>query len=108
MSETAKIVFMFLLLIGAFLLSRRIVGWQMNRAAEFILRDLREKRALTPESAVELPYCKSRIFRFGLKDYRPRAMEQLVKYDVVRMVEGGKYYLHEARVGSEKGEEAGS
>ncbi len=98
MSETAKIVFMFLLTIGAFLLSRYIAGWQMNKAAEFIIRDLKDKKAFDPESAVELPYCKNRMFRIGLKDYRPRAMEQLVKHDVVRMVEGGKHYLCEGRL----------
>ena len=88
MSETVKIVFMVLLTIGAFILSRYIAGWQMNKAGEFILRDLKEKKAFDPESAVELPYCKSPMFRVGLRDYRPRAMEQLVKHDVVRMLEG--------------------
>jgi hypothetical protein len=30
-----------------------------------------------------------------LKDYRPKALEELVKHDVVRMVEEGRYYLRE-------------
>jgi len=93
MSETAKIVFMILLTMGAFILSRYIAGWQMNKAGEFIIRDLKKKKAFDAESAVELPYCKSRMFRLGLRDYRPRAMQQLVKHDVVRMLAGEKYYL---------------
>ena len=48
MSETAKIVFMILLTMGAFILSRYIAGWQMNKAGEFIIRDLKEKKAFDP------------------------------------------------------------
>lgn len=108
MSETIKIVFMVLLTIGAFIISRRIAGWKMNKAGEFIIRDLKEKKAFDAESAVELPYCKNRMFRLGLRDYRPRAMEQLVKHDVVRMLEGGKYFLCEGRNLSEKGDRTDS
>jgi hypothetical protein len=95
MSEAVKIVIMILLTIGAFILSRYIAGWQMNKAAKFIIRDLKDKKALDAESAVVLPYCKSRMFRLGLRDYRPRVIEQLVRHDVVRMVEGEKFYLNE-------------
>ena len=104
MSETVKVVLMALLTIGAFMLSRYIAGWQMNRAGKSILRDLKEKKAFDSESAVALPYCKSRMFRVGLRDYRPRVMEQLVKHDVVRILEGEKYYLREGRNLSEKGD----
>jgi hypothetical protein len=103
MSETVKIVLMVLLTIGAFIISRLIAGWQMNKAGEFIIRDLKEKKAFDAESAVELPYCKKRMFRIGLRDYRPRVMEQLVQHDVVRIREGEKYYLREGRNLSQKG-----
>jgi hypothetical protein len=102
MSETVKIVFMFLLTIGAFILSRCIAGWQMNKAVGSILWDLKEKKAFDAVSAVELPYCKNRMFRFGLRDYRPRAMAELVKQGVVRMLEGERYYLREDPELSEK------
>ncbi|MBA4423458.1 MAG: hypothetical protein C0390_10260 [Syntrophus sp. (in: bacteria)] len=108
MSETVKIILMILLTIGAFILSRWIAGWQMNKAGESIIRDLKARKAVDPESAVELPYCKSRMFRLGLRDYRPRVMEQLVKHDVVRILEGGKYYLREGRNLSEKGDRTDS
>jgi len=100
MSETVKIVLMVLLTIGAFIFSRWIAGWQMNKAGESIIRDLEKKKAFDPESAVELPYCRKRMFRLGMKDYRPRVMEQLVKHDVVRMQAGEKYYLREGRKAS--------
>jgi hypothetical protein len=106
MSETVKLVFMILLTIGAFILSRRFAGWKMNKAVEFIIRDLKEKKAFDAASAVVLPYCKNRMFRFGLRDYRPRAMQQLVKHDMVRMLEGERYYLCEGRKLSEKDDSA--
>jgi hypothetical protein len=102
MSETVKIVIMILLTIGVFILSRYIAGWQMNKAGKSIIRDLKEKKAFDVESAVALPYCKNRMFRLGLRDYRPRVMEQFVKHDVVRMLEGEKFYLREGHQIGEK------
>jgi hypothetical protein len=93
MSETVKVILMVLLTIGAFIFSRFIAGWQMNKAGQSIIRDLEKKKAFDPESAVELPYCKNRMFRLGLKDYRPHVMKQLIVHDVVRLLEGEKYYL---------------
>ncbi len=101
MSETLKIVLMVLLTLGAFVITRLIAGWQMNRAGESIIRDLEKKRAFGPESAVELPYCKNRMFRLGLKDYRPHVMKQLLAHDVVRLMEGEKYYLSGGRTASD-------
>lgn len=101
MSETLKIVLMVLLTIGAFVFSRLITGWQMNKAAMSIIRDLEKKKAFDPDSAVELPYCKSRMFRIGMKDYRPRVMKQLITHDVVRVQAVEKYYLREGRKASD-------
>jgi hypothetical protein len=101
MSENIKLILLILLTFAAFLISRRFAGWRISKAAIFIIQDLKAKQAFDPGSAVELPYCVKRMFRFGLKDYRPLAMEQLVKLDVVRVLEGGKYYLRE---GYERGE----
>jgi hypothetical protein len=95
MSETMKIILMVLLTIGAFILTLRVAGWKMNRACDFILRDLKERKAFDPASAVELPYCKSSMFRIGMRDYRPKALNALVKHDIIRVQEGGRYYLRE-------------
>jgi CheY-like chemotaxis protein len=46
-------------------------------------------------SAVALPYAKSPLLRIGLRDYRPSALEELIKQDVVRALDGGRYYLRE-------------
>jgi hypothetical protein len=95
MSETFKIILMIFAAVGALILALRIAGWKMKKAGDFIIRDLKENKALDPASAVELPYCKSLLINIGLRDYRPRALEELVKHDVVRMLEGGKCYLRE-------------
>jgi hypothetical protein len=44
---------------------------------------------------VKLPYAKSPTIHIGLRDYRPRALDVLMKQDVVRMMEGDVYYLRE-------------
>jgi hypothetical protein len=95
MSETIKMILLVLLAIGALFVSLGFAGWKMRRACDFIIRDLKEKKALDPASAAELPYCKSSMFRIGLRDYRPRALNALVKHDVIRVVTDGRYYLRE-------------
>ena len=95
MSETLKILIMILLTIGAFILSIRVAGWKMKRACTFILRDLKEKKAFDPVSAVALPYSKTSLFHIGMRDYRPKALKALVEIGDVRMLEEGRYYLRE-------------
>ena len=95
MSETMKILLMVLLTIGALILTLRIAGWKMKKAGDFILRDLKEKKAFDPASAVELPYCKHSLFHVGLRDYRPKALNALLENGDVRVLEGGRYYLRE-------------
>jgi len=95
MSEAMKIVLMIVVVIATFALTLFIASWKTRRACEFILRDLREKKAFDPASAVELPYAKSSLFHFGMRDYRPKALGALVKFDQVRMAEGNRYYLRE-------------
>ena len=93
MPESLKVALMVLLLAGAFIVSLLFAGWKMKRACEGILRDLRQRQAVDPASAVELPYCRVSYFRFGLRDYRPKALEQLVKQGVVQLTEGGRCFL---------------
>ncbi|MCE5282652.1 MAG: hypothetical protein LLG93_11170 [Deltaproteobacteria bacterium] len=95
MSETVKTLLLVLLTICAFILALRFAAWKVKRACQFIIRDLTQKGAFDPASAVTLPYSQSSLFRLGMKDYRPRALQQLVQHDVVRQLEGGRYYLCE-------------
>jgi hypothetical protein len=96
MSPNIKTVLMVLIVIAAFILANIIAGRRMKKAADFIIRDLKEKKAFDPASAVALPYSKGTAFRIGLKDYRSGALQQLVKYEVIRLQEGGRYYLRDS------------
>lgn len=95
MPEIIKTIFFVLFIIGGFFFALRIAGWKMKKACDSIINELREKKAFDPSSAVELPYAKSSIFKIGLKDYRPGALQDLTNKDVVRVSEGQKYYLRE-------------
>lgn len=90
-----KSLVMFLLLVGALFLVFRITGWKMKKAADFILADLKKAEAFSPESAIELPYGKEEFLRVGMRDYRPKTLAALTSQNVVRMIEGRKYYIRE-------------
>ncbi|MCE5263259.1 MAG: hypothetical protein LLG97_06970 [Deltaproteobacteria bacterium] len=95
MSEALKIVVMILVVIAAFALTLVIASWKTRRACKFIIRDLREKKAFDPASAVELSYAKSSLFHIGMRDYRPKALGALVKFDQIRVTAENRYYLRQ-------------
>lgn len=97
MSESAGTLLMVVLAVAAFIVANIIAGRRMRKAADLIIRDLKEKKAFDPASAVHLPYSKGTMFRIGLKDYRSGALTQLVKYDVIRLQEGDRYYLRDSQ-----------
>lgn len=90
-----NIVLTVLLIIGAFIIPLWFAGWKTKRACNFILQDLQAKKAFDPASAVELPYSRASLFPIGMRDYRPKALGALVKFDHVRMQEQGRYYLRD-------------
>ena len=103
MSQTVTVILMILLMIGVLIITLHIAAWKMKRASDFILRDLEKKRAFNTASAVELPYCKSSLFRIGLRDYRPKALSALLQSGRVHGLEGGRYYLKEGHEPIETG-----
>lgn len=93
MSETTQIIIGIILLIGVYILTQVVVGYRIKRAARGIIRDLDFKKAYTPESAIELPYAKSNLFRIGLRDFRPKAVDALVQGGIAGRTAAGKYFL---------------
>jgi hypothetical protein len=93
MSETVQIIVGIILLVGVYILTQAMVGWRIRRTSRNILRDLDLKKAFDPAAAIELPYAKRNIFKIGLRDFRPKAVEALVQAGVVGMTAAGKYYL---------------
>lgn len=93
MSETFQIIVGIILLIGVYILTQMVVGYRIKRSARGIVRDLDFKKAYTPESAIELPYAKSNLFRIGLRDFRPKAVDALIQGGILGRTPAGKYFL---------------
>jgi hypothetical protein len=93
MSETTQFIWGICLLAVVYVLTRRYHTWRMGRAYRLIIQDLRHKGAFDPSSAVRLPYVTQSMFRVGMKDYRPKALEYLLTNSIIGMTESGGYYL---------------
>ena len=99
MSETTEIIIGLLVLIGVYMLTRRVNAWRIKRAFVGIIKDLERQKAFEASSAVKLPYAKAAFFRLGTRDFRPKALEYLVASEIVGVTENGKYYLKRRDVG---------
>jgi hypothetical protein len=83
----------------AFILTRKVNALRIKRAYGFIIEDLESKEAFDPSSAVGLPYARASMFRMGMRDFRPKALEYMILGNFIGMTEGGKYYLKNKDVG---------
>jgi hypothetical protein len=99
MSETGRIILSVCVLIAVYILTRKYHTWKTKRTFEHIIEDLKQKEALAPSSAVELPYAKTSMFRMGIRDYRPKAVQYLILSNIIGRTDSGKYYLKDTRVG---------
>ena len=93
MAEFLQIVVGIIFLAVVFILTRYGIANRIRRTATLIMRDLERQEAFDPGSAVELPYAKPQYFRFGLRDYRPKALDSLIQAGVIGKTETDKYYL---------------
>ncbi|MBN2125450.1 MAG: hypothetical protein JW821_14215 [Deltaproteobacteria bacterium] len=98
MIDEAKFVLALAVLIGVYLLTRRVNGWRAAKALNGVIRDLRREEAFAPSSAIALPYAKVGLFSLGMRDFRPRAVQTLLASGIVGMTQEGKYYLKERSV----------
>ncbi|MCK9274571.1 MAG: hypothetical protein M0P57_05725 [Syntrophales bacterium] len=94
MSEILINIFWVIIIIGIFVFALYIKSLKLKKASEFIIRDLEEKHAHDPSSAIELPYMKTSPLHFGLRDYRPMALKNLIEADIVRFTEEQRFYLN--------------
>ena len=93
MAEFAQIILGIIFLALVYILTRYAIAHRIRRAATLIMQDLERREAFDPGSAVDLPYAKTQYFRFGLRDYRPKAMESLIQSGIIGKTETDKYYL---------------
>ena len=95
MNESGQIIIAICLLIAVYMLTRKVNAWRIKRAYMRIIKDLERKEALTPASAIALPYTRESIFRVGVRDFRPKALQFLIASHIVGVTESGTYYLRE-------------
>jgi hypothetical protein len=93
LSETIQIIVALILLIGVFIGTRFIIGWRIQRSGFWVLKDLERRGAVSPDTAVELPYAKKDWMKIGLRDYRHKALEQLVMVSMVGRTENGRFFI---------------
>jgi hypothetical protein len=93
MTTTIQILIGVVFFIGAFILSQIIVGRRLRAIGARILKELSEQKALDAPSAVELAYAKADWMPKGLRDLRPKSLNDLVQSDIVGKTPEGRFYL---------------
>lgn len=93
MTTTIQILMGVVFFIGAFILSQIIVGRRLRTTGARILKELSEQKALDITSAVNLAYAKANYLPKGLRDLRPRSLNDLIQGDIVGKTPEGKFYL---------------
>ncbi|RLB30122.1 MAG: hypothetical protein DRG87_05795 [Deltaproteobacteria bacterium] len=99
MSQISQIILWIIILVLVYILSRRVQTWKVKRAYFAIINELKQQEAFDSHSAVKLPWDKRTVFRFGTRDYRPRALDYLVLSNIVGMTDDGRHYLKSRDVG---------
>ena len=98
MSEITQMFMIMCALFVVVILTRKFNAWKMKQAYFGIVRDIKAKKAFDSQTAVDLAYARSPIFRVGLRDLRPVALEHLVQDNIVGVTDDGKYYLKDKTV----------
>ncbi|MGD9975002.1 MAG: hypothetical protein AB7S77_18235 [Desulfatirhabdiaceae bacterium] len=93
MTSTVQILIAAVFLVGAFVLSQVIVNRRLRATGNRILRELLELQALDAYSAVDLAYAKAHLLPKGLRDLRPKALNDLVQADIIGKTATGKFFL---------------
>ena len=98
MSDKLELFIGIIVLLLVFALTRKYHAWQIRRAYRLVVDDLKARGALSPETAVELPYSGHPLMRLGLRDHRRTALQHLIMESIIARTADGKYYLSEKGV----------
>jgi hypothetical protein len=93
MSETFQLILGFIFLIAVFLLTRWLMVLKIRSTCNTMVKELENLGAISPDTAVTLPYDRTQPFKIGGRDYKPKALESLVQSHIVIKTDDGKYYL---------------
>lgn len=80
-------------LVLVFIVTRYGVGLRMKKATQLIMDDLHQRLAVDVYTAVSLDYAKPNWLKFGLRDFRPKALQSLIKAGVVVQSGPDRFYL---------------
>lgn len=94
MSDIIQITLGILFLVLVFIVTRYGMVWRIRRACIFVMKYLEVQGALDADSAVELPFAKRDFMKIGLRDFRPRAVQDLVGAGIIGQTAEGRYYLN--------------
>jgi hypothetical protein len=99
-SESTRVLII-LVLILVLMLALAFLGssMMMKRAIKKVIQMFRNGEALTPETAKELEVLGFKKKHFiqlsGLRDYKPTALQVLMRNNIILFTEDGRYYLSE-------------
>lgn len=93
MNDTVQIIVGIIFLALVYMLTRYITAKKLMTAARGIVTELEKREARDPDTAVVFSWSKPDWLRFGLRDYRPKALEGLMSAGVVARSEDGRFYL---------------
>ncbi|MCJ8501235.1 hypothetical protein [Desulfatitalea alkaliphila] len=93
MSDGIAIAFWIVVLIGVYVLTRKINLWRTQRAAGRLIKELEREQAFDPGSAVALPDVQRNYFRAGVRSFRPEGLKMLLAVEMIAMTAEGRFYL---------------
>jgi hypothetical protein len=83
------------LLALVYIITRKGIAMKLQRSTEQVINELRSHHSTDVYSAIHLDYAQVSWLKFGLRDYKRKALESLVTAGVVGKTTADKYYLIE-------------
>jgi hypothetical protein len=62
-------------------------------AAQKIVDGMKEKGAVSPDTAIEIDFGKKNLLQMGVRDYRPKALKALISAGVIKVTDQGLCYV---------------
>jgi hypothetical protein len=93
MSDSLQITIGFVFLLLVYGLTRYGIVWRIRRSYRLVIQDLMRRQARNEGSAVDLHYAHRSILTIGLRDFRTKALQELVEQGFARKTADGRYYL---------------
>jgi len=98
-ASTASWIILILVILLLLAISFLVSNLLIRRALRAVIKMFRDTQSITPETAKmaeDIGFKKHGLLQFrGLRDYKPTALQFLMKNEVVRSTEDGRLFLSE-------------